>query len=79
MRHDGGADDADGDQQRVGVGNFRLEKRMNKRRRPVDMGNEHLDQIAKCDDAATRPPMISSTGAEAARLEHQDGIGDDCG
>ena len=50
MRHHRGADDADGEQQRLRIGDLRHD-RMFGRRNPVDRNDEHLDQITKRDDA----------------------------
>ena len=77
VRHDGGADDADRNHQRLGVGQSRND-RMIGRRAPVDRRDEHLDQIAKADDA-DQAADDQLHRPEAAAFHHQDGVGDDGG
>ncbi len=77
VRHDGGADDADCEQQSAGVGELRgngAERRLP----PIDRRDEHLDQVAERDDG-DEAADDQFKGAEAAVLHHQDGIGDDRG
>ena len=77
VRHDGSADDADRDQQCLGVGKS-WNDRVIGRRAPIDRRDEHLDQVAKPDDAdQTADDQFHRP--EAAALDHQDGIGDDGG
>ena len=47
VRHDRGADDADREQQRLGVGEFRHDANDRPAGRPIDRRDEQLDQIAK--------------------------------
>ena len=75
VRHDGGADDADRQQQRAGVGKFRRH-RAERGRRPIDVGDEYFDQIAERDDRHEAADDQLDR-AEAAALHHQDAVGDD--
>ena len=77
VRHHGGADDADGEQQRAGIGDLRHHG-VDRRRRPIDRRDEHLDQVAEpdeadhaADDQLDRP--------ESETFEHQDAVGGDRG
>ena len=77
MRHDGRADDSDGKQQRLGVGDLRHEG-MECRRGPIDRRNEHLDEVAKADEAH-HAADDQLDRPEAKSLEHQDAIGHEPG
>ena len=77
MRHDGGADDADREQQRLRIGELRHDG-MEGRRSPIDRGDEHLDQVAKPDDAhQAADDQLDRPEAEA--FEHQQAVGHDRG
>ncbi len=73
VRHDGCADDADGEQQRVAIGKLR-QHRMQRCRAPIDRSDEHLDEVAKPDNAnqATDDQL---DGPEPGAFEHQDAVG----
>ena len=77
VRHHGGADDADREQQRFGVGKLRRDG-MKQRRRPIDRRNEHLDDVAKADNADDRADDQLER-PEAELLAHQQAVGDDRG
>ena len=77
VRHDGGADDADRQQQRLGIGDFRRDQ-MIRRRRPVDRRNEHFEEIAKADHADDRADDQFER-PEAVAFEHQQAVGHDRG
>jgi hypothetical protein len=48
VRHDGGANDADGEQERLSVGNLR-QNSVQCGRAPIDRRDEHLGEITKPD------------------------------
>ena len=77
VRHDGGADDADGQEQRLGVGDFRRHQ-MVRRRRPIDRSDEHFEEIANTDHADDRADD-QFEWPEAVTLEHQQAVGHERG
>ena len=77
MRHHGRADDADRQQQRLGVGDLR-HGGMKSRRSPVDRHDEHLDQITKRNDAHEAADNQFDR-AEPEILKRQETVGHDRG
>ena len=77
VRHDGGADDADGEQQRLGIGDFRRDQ-MVRRRRPIDRRDEHFQEIANADHADDRADDQFER-PEAVAFEHQQAVGHERG
>ena len=77
VRHHRRTDNADRQQQRLGIGDFRHD-RMISRRAPIHRRNEDLDQIAKPDNA-DQAADDQFDRPEAAALEQEDAIGDDRG
>ena len=75
VRHDGCADDTDGKQQRLAIGELR-QHRVQCCRAPIDRSDEHLDQVAKPNNAnhAANDQLDRS---EPRAFEHQDAVGDD--
>ncbi len=77
VRHDGCADDADGEQERFGIGNLRHERVIGSRA-PIDRRDEHLDQITNTDHADDGADDEFER-AEAVAFAHQQGVGNDGG
>ena len=77
VRHHGGADDADRQHQRLGVGQLRRDE-VKQRRRPIHRRYEHLDDVAKADDADDRADDELER-PEPEPLAHQQPVGDDRG
>ena len=75
MRHHRRADETDRERERTGVGNLRHD-RMPRRRAPIDRCDEHLDQVAKPDDA-DEAADDQLDWPEAETFERQDAVGDD--
>ncbi len=77
VRHDGGADDADREQQRPGVGDLR-QHAVHGHGAPIDRSDEYLDQIAQRNDA-DQGADDQLERAEPEPFEHQDPVSQDPG
>ena len=77
VRHYRCADDADGKQEGLGIGQLRHHG-MQCRRAPIDRNYEQLDQVAKRNNA-NHAADDQLERSEPMAFEHQDAVGDDAG